>query len=332
MSIRVAVNGFGRIGRAIARIASGRDDITVVAANDLTDNNTLGHLFKYDSVHGVFPGDVRVDGDRLLVDGESILMIANPNPAELPWDELGIDVVVECTGRFRTRELAAQHISAGAKRVIVSAPAKGVDATIVLGVNDADLDGEGIEVISCGSCTTNCLAPLARVLHESVGIRKGLMTTVHAYTSDQRLVDAPHKDLRRARSAALSMIPTTTGAAVAVTRVLPQLEGRLDGMAIRVPTPNVSLVDFVFESETPTSVEEINAIVKKAATGQLEGILAYSTAPVVSVDLNGNPHSSIFDAPLTKSVGGNLIKCLSWYDNEWGFSNRMVDLALRLAS
>ncbi|MCA9299222.1 MAG: type I glyceraldehyde-3-phosphate dehydrogenase, partial [Phycisphaerales bacterium] len=326
MTIRIGINGFGRIGRAIARIAATRDDIDLVAANDLTDIPTLAHLFKYDSVHGRFDGEVVASDDGITINGDSLKILKNPDPAQLPWKDLGVDVVVECTGRFRNKETAGKHLTAGAPRVILSAPAKGaVDATIVVGVNNHDLDPANHTVISCGSCTTNCLAPVAKVLHETVGIKNGLMTTVHAYTADQRLVDAPHSDLRRARSAALSMVPTTTGAAIAVAKVLPALKGRLDGMAIRVPTPNVSLVDLVFEAERATSVEEINAAVKAAAEGELAGILAYTDEPVVSIDLNGNPHSSIFDSSLTTVQQGTLVKVLSWYDNEWGFSNRMID-------
>ena len=331
MSVRVAINGFGRIGRTITRILAGRTDVDLVAFNDLTDPGTLAHLLKYDSVHGRFDGNVSVDGDTMTVGGDAVKIFSNPNPGELPWADLGVDVVLECTGRFRTKEAASAHISAGARKVIISAPGKAVDATIVLGVNDGDLNPATQSVISCGSCTTNCLAPLAKVLHSTVGIKRGLMTTVHAYTADQRLLDAPHADLRRARSAALSMVPTTTGAAVAVTQVLPELTGRLDGMAVRVPTPNVSMVDFTFEAERATSVDEINAAVRAASEGALSGILRYESDPVVSVDLNGDSHSSIYDSLLTKVQNGELVKVLSWYDNEAGFSNRMVDLALRFA-
>ncbi len=329
--IRVAINGFGRIGRAIARIASQRDDVEIFAVNDLTDVNTLAHLFKNDSVHGRFDGTVEVRDGNLVINGDVMNVTAEPDPAKLPWAEHNIDVVVECTGFFRKREDAAKHIAAGARKVIVSAPGKGVDATIVLGVNDGTLTGKE-EVISCGSCTTNCLAPLAKVLNDSVGIKRGTMTTIHAYTSDQRILDAPHSDLRRARAAALSMIPTSTGAAVAVAQVLPELKGKLDGMAIRVPTPNVSLVDLTFEANRDTSVEEIKALVKTAADGPLKGILAYESAPLVSIDMNGNPHSSIFDAELTMVQDGNFVKVLSWYDNENGFSNRMVELAALFGS
>lgn len=331
MTVRVAINGFGRIGRTITRILAGRTDVDLVAFNDLTNVETLAHLLKYDSVHGRFNGTVEVGDGALIVNGDEVKVFSNPNPAELPWKALGVDVVLECTGRFSDKASASKHIEAGARKVIISAPGKQVDATIVVGVNDEALDPATHTVISCGSCTTNCLAPLAKVLDAAVGIERGLMTTVHAYTADQRLLDAPHKDLRRARSAALSMVPTTTGAAIAVAEVLPQLAGRLDGMAVRVPTPNVSMVDFTFDAGRDTTVEEINAAVQRAATGELAGVLAYETAPLVSVDLNGDPHSSIFDSSLTTVLQGRMVKVLSWYDNESGFSNRMVDLALRFA-
>ncbi|MFT6397313.1 MAG: glyceraldehyde 3-phosphate dehydrogenase [Bradymonadia bacterium] len=331
MTIRIAINGFGRIGRNITRALQSRDDIELVAINDLTDVKTLAHLFKYDSVHGRFNGTVEiVDGD-IHINGKAVRDLSERDPAKLPWAELKIDLVLECTGIFRDREGASKHIAAGAKKVIISAPGKNIDGTIVVGVNDSDLDPATQEIISCGSCTTNCLAPLAKVLNDSVGIEQGLMTTVHAYTADQRLLDAPHKDLRRARSAALSMVPTTTGAAVAVTEVLPELVGKLDGMAIRVPTPNVSLVDLVFNAGRDTTAEEINALVKAAADGPLAGVLEYTEEPLVSVDLVGNPHSSIFDSTLTKVSGGRMVKVLSWYDNEYGFSNRMLDLAVKFA-
>jgi glyceraldehyde 3-phosphate dehydrogenase len=332
MTTRLAINGFGRIGRAILRIALQRQDVKVVAINDLTSLETLAHLFRYDSVHGPWQGDLTIADGALVINGQRIAVSAIARPEDLPWGAIGVDVVAECTGRFTTREAAMAHVAAGARKIIVSAPAKGEDATVVLGVNDDTLDVEKHVVVSNGSCTTNCLAPLAKVLHATVGIRKGLMTTVHAYTSDQRLLDAPHSDLRRARSAALSMIPTSTGAAVAVSKVLPELKGRLDGMAIRVPTPNVSVVDLTFEAERDTTVEEINAAVKVAADGPMKGILHYETAELVSVDFNGNPHSSIFDASLTRVQAGNLVKVISWYDNEWGFSNRMVDLAARFGA
>lgn len=333
MTVRIAINGFGRIGRTITRAMLQRDvDVELVAINDLTDINTLAHLFKYDSVHGRLDQDIRVEGNHLLIDDQKIRVCAERDPAQLPWKEEKVDVVLECTGIFREKSKAMAHIEAGASKVIISAPGKNVDATVVLGVNDSVLDQEGLQVISCGSCTTNCLAPLAKVLNDGVGIEKGQMTTVHAYTADQRLLDAPHSDMRRARAAALSMVPTSTGAAVAVSLVLPELKGKLDGMAIRVPTPNVSLVDLTFTAGRDTSAEEINELVRKAAEGPLKGILAYETDELVSIDMNGNPHSSIFDAPLTKVQDGNLVKVLSWYDNESGFSNRMLELAQRFGS
>lgn len=333
MTVRIAINGFGRIGRTITRAMLQRDvDVELVAINDLTDINTLAHLFKYDSVHGRLDQDIRVEGNHLLIDDQKIRVCAERDPAQLPWKEEKVDVVLECTGIFREKSKAMAHIEAGAKKVIISAPGKNVDATVVLGVNDGALDEEGLQVISCGSCTTNCLAPLAKVLNDGVGIVKGQMTTVHAYTADQRLLDAPHSDMRRARAAALSMVPTSTGAAVAVSLVLPELKGKLDGMAIRVPTPNVSLVDLTFTAGRDTSADEINELVRKAAEGPLKGILAYETDELVSIDMNGNPHSSIFDAPLTKVQDGNLVKVLSWYDNESGFSNRMLELAQRFGS
>jgi len=332
MTIRIAINGFGRIGRAITRLVAGREDIKVVAVNDLTDIPTLAHLFKYYSVHGRYAGSCEIRDGALVINGDAIHVSSEADPLKLPWRDHRVDLVLECTGRFTQREDAAKHIAAGARKVIVSAPAKRADKTIVVGVNDGDLDTERDEVISCASCTTNCLAPVAKVLHEAVGIERGLMTTIHAYTADQRLLDAPHKDLRRARAAALSMVPTTTGAAAAVAMVLPALKGRLDGMAIRVPTPNVSLVDLTFEPSRATTVEEVNQAVERAAAEELKGILRYETDPVVSIDLNGDPHSSIFDPALTRVIDGKLVKVLAWYDNEWGFSARMVDLALRFAS
>lgn len=327
MTLRIGINGFGRIGRAVARIIAERDDISLVAINNISGIETSAHLLRFDSVHGRFGGEVEVDGDKLVINGEAARVTSGASPEEIPWGDVGVDLVLECSGRFVTREAAAGHLKTGAPRVLVSAPAKGADATIVVGVNDDDLDPENHKVISSASCTTNCLAPMAKVLHEAVGIKKGLMTTIHAYTSDQRLLDASHRDLRRARAAALSMVPTTTGAAAAVSQVLPVLKGRLDGMAIRVPTPNVSMTDLTFEAERDTSVEEIHAAMKAASEGPLKGILAYETAPVVSIDLNGHPASVIYDAGLTRVIEGNLIKVMGWYDNEWGFSNRMIDLA-----
>lgn len=332
MSIRIAINGFGRIGRTITRELLKRNaNVELVAINDLTDVDTLAYLLQFDSVHGRLDQKVSVEGDSLVIGDKKIRVTAERDPANLPWKEAKVDVVLECTGVFTTKEAAKAHIAAGARKVIISAPGKNVDATVVLGVNDEVLTPE-VEVVSCGSCTTNCLAPLAKVLHEEIGIEKGQMTTVHAYTSDQRLLDAPHKDLRRARAAAVSMVPTSTGAAVAVSLVLPALKGKLDGFAVRVPTPNVSLVDLTFVSSRDTTPEEINTLVKKAADGALKGILSYEDQPIVSIDLNGNPHSSIFDSQLTKVQEGNLVKVLSWYDNETGFSNRMIELAEKLGT
>lgn len=332
MSTRIAINGFGRIGRTITRQLLRRNvDVELVAINDLTSIDMLAHLLEFDSVHGRLDEKVRVEGKHLYIGDRKVRVTAERDPANLPWKEEKVDVVLECTGVFREKSQAMAHIEAGARKVIISAPAKNGDATIVMGVNDDILTGD-MQVVSCASCTTNCLAPLAKVLHEGVGIEKGQMTTVHAYTSDQRLLDAPHSDMRRARAAAVSMIPTSTGAAVAVSLVLPELEGKLDGMAVRVPTSNVSMVDLTFVAGRDTTAEEINELVKKAAEGPLKGVLSYETAPLVSIDLNGNPHSSIFDSELTKVQDGNLVKVLSWYDNETGFSNRMIELAARLGS
>ena len=331
MGTRLAINGFGRIGRTIARAALRRGDIEIVAVNDLTDVATLAHLFKYDSVHGKYAGTVVGKEGAIEIDGRDIKVISQPDARKLPWGELGADLVLECTGRFRGKSDASVHLEAGAKKVIISAPGKGVDVTVVMGVNEAMLDKANHTVISCGSCTTNSLAPLAKVLHENLGIKKGLMTTIHSYTSDQRLLDAPHSDMRRARSAALSMIPTSTGAAVAVAEVLPALKGRLDGMAVRVPTPNVSLTDFTFEADRDTTAEEVNELIRTAAHSNLKGIVEYLTEELVSIDINGNTHSSVFDPALTRVQGGNLVKVLSWYDNESGFSNRMCDLSVLFA-
>lgn len=332
MSTRIAINGFGRIGRTITRQLLRRDvDVELVAINDLTSVDMLAHLLEFDSVHGRLQEDVKVEGNYLHVGDRKIRVTAEADPAALPWKEEKVDVVLECTGVFREKSKAMAHIEAGARKVIISAPAKNGDATIVMGVND-DILTDDMQVVSCASCTTNCLAPLAKVLHEGVGIEKGQMTTVHAYTSDQRILDAPHSDKRRARAAAVSMIPTSTGAAVAVSLVLPELEGKLDGMAVRVPTPNVSMVDLTFVAGRDTTAEEINSLVQKAAEGPLKGVLSYEEAPLVSIDLNGDPHSSIFDSQLTKVQDGNLVKVLSWYDNESGFSNRMIELAARLGS
>lgn len=328
MSIRVAINGFGRIGRLVLRATkqSGAHDLDFVAVNDLTDNETLAHLFKYDSVHGVYPGEVAATEEGLLVDGDTIRVLSERDPAALPWAALGVDVVVEATGHFTKRADAAKHLAAGAKKVIISAPAKNEDITVVLGVNEQRYDPEAHDVISNASCTTNCLAPVVKVVLESFGLVHGWMTTIHAYTNDQTILDAPHKDLRRARSAALSMIPTTTGAARATALVLPEVEGKLDGMAIRVPTPDVSLVDLTAEVERDTTVEEVNQALESAAAGPLNGILGVSAGPLVSVDFVGNSASSVVDLRSTSVVDGRLVKVLAWYDNEWGYSCRVRDL------
>jgi len=332
MALRVAINGFGRIGRMVLRAASKDKQFDFVAINDLTDAATLAHLFKYDSVHGIFPGKVEHTADSLIINGKSIKIYAIRNPAELPWKKDKIDVVLESTGLFTSKDKAELHIQAGAKKVVISAPATGEDITIVMGVNDHLYDAKKHNIISNASCTTNCLAPVAKVLNDSFGIEKGLVTTVHSYTNDQSILDLPHKDLRRARAAALSMIPTTTGAAKAVSLVLPELKGRLDGMAIRVPTPNVSVVDLVVTLKKKTDVVKVNAALKKASKGALKGILGFSEEPLVSIDFNGNPLSSIVDASCTKVIGDNMVKVLSWYDNESGFSNRVVDLFRLIAS
>ncbi|QXE91817.1 type I glyceraldehyde-3-phosphate dehydrogenase [Geomonas subterranea] len=326
MALRVAVNGFGRIGRCVLRAAAQSQDFEFVAINDLTDAKTLAHLLKYDSVHGKFPGEVSVDGDQLIVNGKAIKVLAVRNPAELPWKDLKIDIVLESTGLFTARDKAAQHLTAGAKKVIISAPATDPDLTVVLGVNDKEYDKNKHHIVSNASCTTNCLAPVAKVLQDSFGIEKGLVTTVHSYTNDQNILDLPHKDLRRARAAALSMIPTTTGAAKAVSLVLPALKGKLDGMAIRVPTPNVSVVDLVATLSKPTDAQQVNAALKAAAEGPLKGILGFCEEPLVSCDFNGNTLSSIVDASCTKVIDGNMVKVISWYDNEMGFSSRVVGL------
>jgi len=333
MSTRVGINGFGRIGRNAFRAILGNPDLhlDVVAVNDLTDPNTLAHLLKYDSVHGVLDDEITATESGLLINGNELTVLSERDPADLPWGELGVDVVIESTGFFTERADVEKHISlGGAKKVLISAPAKGEDITIVIGVNDDKYDSEKHHIISNASCTTNCLAPLAKILMDNFGINSGLMTTIHAYTGDQRVHDFPHKDLRRARAAALSMIPTTTGAAVAVSRVLPELEGKLDGMAIRVPTVNVSVVDLTVDLQKNADVEAVNAVVREAAESELSGILGYSEDPLVSIDFNGNKLSSIFDAPFTHAIEGNLIKVLSWYDNETGYSNRLVELASRL--
>lgn len=329
MPIKVAINGYGRIGRNVLRALyeSGREkDIQVVAINDLGDTQTNAHLTQYDTAHGRFNADVSVSGQHLVVNGDSIACFAERDPAQVPWGELGVDVVLECTGFFASKEKASLHLAAGAKKVLISAPAGKDLPTVVYGVNH-DVIGEDDHVVSNASCTTNCLAPMIKPIHEAVGLESGLMTTIHAYTNDQVLTDVYHTDLRRARSATMSQIPTKTGAAAAVGLVLPELDGKLDGFAMRVPTINVSVVDLTFIAGRDTTVEEINGIVQKASQGEMKGILAYNEAPLVSVDFNHNPHSSVFDATLTKVSGGRLVKVLSWYDNEWGFSNRMLDTA-----
>lgn len=329
MAIRVAINGFGRIGRNVLRAAkqAGSSNLDFVAVNDLTDSATLAHLLRYDSVHGAYPGTVEVSDNGLVVDGDELKVFSERDPAALPWAELGVDVVVESTGFFRSRDAAGKHLEAGARKVIISAPGKNEDITIVLGVNQDQYDPENHDVISNASCTTNCLAPVAKVLDEEFGFVRGLMTTIHSYTNDQAILDSPHSDLRRARAAAMSMIPTTTGAAKATALVLPQLEGKLDGMAIRVPTPDVSIVDLVAEVEKSASAEDVNAAFKSAASsGDLKGVLAISDEPLVSIDYTGNSASSIVDGLSTAAMGGNMVKVLSWYDNEWGYSCRVRDL------
>jgi glyceraldehyde 3-phosphate dehydrogenase len=326
MAIKVGINGFGRIGRNIMRAAMGSSDIDFVAVNDLTSAATLAHLLKYDSILGNLKADISASGDRISVDGDDFQVLSVKDPAQLPWKDLGVDVVFESTGIFTNRDDAAKHIAAGAKKVVITAPAKKPDITMVLGVNADAYDAGKHHIISNASCTTNCLAPIAKVLHESFGIRKGWMTTVHSYTNDQQLLDLPHKDLRRARAAAVSIIPTTTGAATAVGEVLPELKGRMDGIAMRVPTPNVSVVDLAALLDKKTSTEDVNAAFKAAADGPLKGILQYEEAPLVSIDFRGNPHSSILDAPYTGVMDGDFVKILAWYDNEWGYSSRCVDL------
>ncbi len=334
MTIKVAINGYGRIGRNVLRAhyeGGKKHDIQIVAINDLGDPNTNAHLTQYDTAHGRFPGTVSVEGQDMVVNGDRIRVLANRNPAELPWGELGVDVVLECTGFFTSKEKASAHLKGGAKKVIISAPGgKDVDATVVYGVNQGVLKASHT-VISNASCTTNCLAPVAKVLHEKIGIETGLMTTIHAYTNDQVLTDVYHEDLRRARSATMSMIPTKTGAAAAVGLVLPELNGKLDGFAMRVPTINVSVVDLTFTAKRATTVDEINAFLKQASENELKGVLGYNTAPLVSIDFNHNPHPRLFDSPQPRvSSDGKLVKILSWYDNEWGFSNRMLDTTVAL--
>jgi glyceraldehyde 3-phosphate dehydrogenase len=333
MPVRVGINGFGRIGRNVFRAAheSGAD-VEIVAVNDITDNETLAHLLKYDSVYGPFSGTIAVGDGALTIDGQDVRALEERDPAALPWGDLGVDVVIESTGFFTKREAAAKHLEAGAKKVIISAPATEPDATVVLGVNFDDVyDADNHDVISNASCTTNCLAPVAKVLHDSIGITRGLMTTIHAYTADQRLQDAPHSDLRRARAAALNLVPASTGAAKAIGLVIPELKGKLHGFAIRAPVPTGSVVDLTFQAARETSVDEIKELVRgKADTGALAGILAYNDDPIVSSDIVKNPYSSIFDADLTSVLEGELVKVVAWYDNEWGYSNRCVELAQRV--
>ena len=328
MAVRVAINGFGRIGRNFLRTSRGRTEFEIVAINDLTNEKTLAHLLKYDSVHGMFDAEVTEKEGGISVDGKEIRITAITAPEKLPWKDLGVDIVVESTGLFTDRASASKHIDAGAKWVIISAPAKEPDITLCLGVNDETLDISKHKIISNASCTTNCLAPVAKVLMNEFGIVRGLMTTIHSYTNDQRILDLPHKDLRRARAAAVSMIPTTTGAAKAVGLVLPGLKGKLDGMAIRVPTPNVSVVDLVAELARDTSAQEVNTALRKAAEGPMKGILQYTEDPIVSIDCNNNPHSSVVDASVTKVMENRMAKVLAWYDNEWGYSSRLRDLIL----
>jgi glyceraldehyde 3-phosphate dehydrogenase len=331
MAVKAGINGFGRIGRNLFRAAKERGaDIDWVGVNDITDPETLAHLLKFDSILGPYPGTIEAKGDSLVVDGDELKVFAERDPAALPWGDIGAEVVIESTGLFTDRENAAKHLDAGAKKVIISAPAKGPDVTLALGVNEDAYDKDSHHVISNASCTTNCLAPVAKVLHDTVGIEHGLMTTIHAYTADQRLQDMPHKDLRRARAAAVNLIPTSTGAAKAIGLVIPELEGKLNGVAIRAPVPTGSVVDLTVRVQKDTSVEEINGAMKAAAEGPLEGILQYSEDPIVSTDIVKSPYSSIFDAELTSVLEGNFVKVFSWYDNEWGYSNRLIDLAGRV--
>ncbi|MDD4004455.1 MAG: type I glyceraldehyde-3-phosphate dehydrogenase [Elusimicrobiaceae bacterium] len=332
MAVKVGINGFGRIGRLVLKSGINNPDIEFVAVNDLTDARTLAHLFKYDSTFGIFPGEVKAEGDSLVINGRKIKVVSEKNPESLPWKALGVELVYESTGRFCNTEKAAAHLAAGAKKVIITAPAKGDGLlTVCMGINEGDYAPGKHNIISNASCTTNCLAPVAKVLNDNLTIKTGLMTTIHSYTNDQVILDAPHKDLRRARAAGQSMIPTTTGAAAAIGLVIPSLKGKLDGIAIRVPTPNVSLVDIALTVEKATTVAEVNAMMKKAADGALNKYLEYTEEPLVSKDFNGNAHSSIFDASLTHVVDGTHVKVYSWYDNEWGYSNRVNDLACYIA-
>lgn len=331
--VKVGVNGFGRIGRMVVRAALARETgLEFVACNDLGDASTLAYLLKYDSVHGTIPNHVVAKGQNIDIDGRTIRVFASPDPAEIPWREMGVEIVIESTGRFTSREKAGRHLGGSVEHVVISAPSKDADVTICMGVNEKVFDPAAHRVISNASCTTNCLAPVAKVLHEKFTIRNGLMTTVHSYTNDQEILDLPHKDLRRGRAAGLSMIPTTTGAASAVGLVLPELKGRFDGISVRVPTPNVSLVDLTFHTEKATTSDEINNALRKAADGELKGILSYSDEQLVSRDFNGNPHSSIVDTTFTRSVDAHMHKVLAWYDNEWGYSNRVLDLVAHVAA
>ena len=331
MAIKIGINGFGRIGRNIMRASLGDADIDFVAVNDLTDTKTLAHLLKYDSVMGNLDHEITAGENSINVEGDEFRVFSERDPANIPWDETGAEIVLECTGIFRTKETASKHLGGSVKKVIISAPAKGEDITIVLGVNEEKYDPENHNVISNASCTTNCLAPLAKVMNENFGIKNALMNTIHSYTNDQQLLDLPHKDLRRARAAGLSMIPTSTGAAKAVELVLPELKGKFDGISVRVPTPNVSLVDVVMNLEKETTTEEVNRVLKNAANEELKGILAFEEEPLVSIDFRGNPNSSIVDAENTTVIGGKTVKLLSWYDNEWGYSCRVRDLAKYIA-
>ncbi len=328
MPVRVGINGFGRIGRNLLRACLNETGLDIVAINDITDAATLGHLLRYDSIHGQLKADLAVEKDALILNGKRMQILQERDPGKLPWKVLGVDLVLECSGLFTDRDKAATHLTAGAKKVLISAPAKGADITLCYGVNHTAFDPAQHHIISNASCTTNCLAPIAKVLHENFGVKRGLMTTIHSYTNDQRILDLPHSDMRRARAAAMSMIPTSSGAARAIGEVLPHLKGKLDGLAVRVPTPNVSVVDLVAELDKQTTETAINTAMKSAAEGPLKGVLQYCDEELVSTDFNGNPHSSIFDSLLTKVMDNNFVKVLSWYDNEWGFSNRMRDVSL----
>ncbi len=331
MPVKVGINGFGRIGRMVFRAGYGRDDVEFLAFNDLTDPNTLAHLLKYDSVHGILKADIGVKGNTIVVNGKKTRVISEKDPGSLPWKDLDVDIVLECTGLFRDRPQASKHLDAGAKKVIISAPATDPDITLVMGVNHKQYDPRTHHIISNASCTTNCLAPICKVLLDSFGIEKGLMTTIHSYTTDQRLLDFPHKDLRRARAAAVSMVPTTTGAARAISLVIPELAGKMNGMALRVPTPNVSLTDLVVQLSRSASAQEVNKAFEEASKGSMKGIIEYSTEPLVSSDFNGSTASAVVDALSTMSIGDNMVKVFAWYDNEFGYANRLVDLALYVA-